>query len=335
MTVQDLWLDKHKNHTKRWGVGRRWRVHNQGWPTVSCRTRAEADLINARQIAEGLPSTGDDQETVRQACAVWLAGKAGLTRKARTTAKEAAGYVIERWGDLLVTDLEPREVQAWVAGLQSSRGPASVALKSNVVQAIKGAAGGKVDMSTLKAGRVRPHEARFLNVEQLEKLAEACKPYEPMVWLLGTCGLRISECCALNVADVNVKAGRLRVRFSKNGYSRDVPIAASVLRMIDLERDGREPLFVNSRGGRVDPDNWRSRVFRDACEQARLDGMRIHDLRHTAASLAISSGADVKAVQRMLGHASAKMTLDLYGHLWDRSLDDVAMRMDRLMAGRG
>ena len=60
--------------------------------------------------------------------------------------------------------------------------------------------------------------------------------------------------------------------------------------------------------------------------------MRIHDLRHTAASLAIASGADVKAVQRMLGHASATMTLDLYGHLWDRGLDDVADRMDAMMA---
>jgi site-specific recombinase XerD len=43
--------------------------------------------------------------------------------------------------------------------------------------------------------------------------------------------------------------------------------------------------------------------------------------------MAIQSGADVKAVQRMLGHASASMTLDLYGHLWDAGLDDVAQRM--------
>lgn len=50
--------------------------------------------------------------------------------------------------------------------------------------------------------------------------------------------------------------------------------------------------------------------------------------RHTAASLAIASGADVKVVQEMLGHASATMTLDLYGHLSADHLDDVADRMD-------
>ena len=50
-------------------------------------------------------------------------------------------------------------------------------------------------------------------------------------------------------------------------------------------------------------------------------------LRHTAASLAIAAGADVKVVQTMLGHASATMTLDLYGHLYSDRLDEIADRM--------
>jgi integrase len=49
-----------------------------------------------------------------------------------------------------------------------------------------------------------------------------------------------------------------------------------------------------------------------------------HDLRHTAASLAVSAGANVKAVQRMLGHASAAMTLDVYADLFDDDLEAVA-----------
>ena len=55
--------------------------------------------------------------------------------------------------------------------------------------------------------------------------------------------------------------------------------------------------------------------------------MTPHDLRHTAAGLAIRAGANVKAVQRMLGHASAAMTLDTYGHLFDDDLDTVAGAM--------
>ena len=55
-----------------------------------------------------------------------------------------------------------------------------------------------------------------------------------------------------------------------------------------------------------------------------------HDLRHTAASLAISAGANVKAVQRMLGHASAAMTLDIYADLFEDDLDDVSDRLDKV-----
>lgn len=53
-----------------------------------------------------------------------------------------------------------------------------------------------------------------------------------------------------------------------------------------------------------------------------------HDPRHTAASLAVSSGANVKAIQKMLGHTSAAMTLDVYADLFDDDLEDVADRMD-------
>ena len=53
-----------------------------------------------------------------------------------------------------------------------------------------------------------------------------------------------------------------------------------------------------------------------------------HDLRHTAASLGVSAGANVKALQRMLGHAKASMTLDVYADLFDEDLDSVAESLD-------
>jgi integrase len=62
--------------------------------------------------------------------------------------------------------------------------------------------------------------------------------------------------------------------------------------------------------------------------QRRTPGRVPHELRHTAASLAIRSGANIKVVQTMMGHASATMTRDLYGHLYDDDLDNVAKRLD-------
>lgn len=64
-----------------------------------------------------------------------------------------------------------------------------------------------------------------------------------------------------------------------------------------------------------------------------LPRLTLHDLRHTAASLAVSAGANVKAVQRMLGHKSAAMTLDVHADLFDDDLDAVGAALDRARAG--
>lgn len=77
---------------------------------------------------------------------------------------------------------------------------------------------------------------------------------------------------------------------------------------------------------------WFANAVRRAQEFApSIPRLTPHDLRHTAASLAISSGANVKAVQRMLGHASAAMTLDTYADLFDDDLDAVASRLNDAM----
>jgi len=74
--------------------------------------------------------------------------------------------------------------------------------------------------------------------------------------------------------------------------------------------------------------NFRRNVFDPAVARVGPAGLHPHELRHTAASLASASGADVKVVQMMLGHKTATMTLDLYGHLFPDRLDVLADRMD-------
>ena len=66
------------------------------------------------------------------------------------------------------------------------------------------------------------------------------------------------------------------------------------------------------------------RAFDRACAKVGIEGLTSHGLRHTTASLAISAGANVKVVQRMLGHATAAMTVDRYGHPFDDDLTGVA-----------
>lgn len=95
--------------------------------------------------------------------------------------------------------------------------------------------------------------------------------------------------------------------------------------------EGKTPdelVFSTPAGAPLRNTNFRRRHWDKAVQAAGLDGLSPHDLRHTAASLAVAAGANVKAVQRMLGHASATMTLDVYAGLFGDDLDTVADLLD-------
>ncbi len=87
-------------------------------------------------------------------------------------------------------------------------------------------------------------------------------------------------------------------------------------------------MFSTPAGAPLRNTNFRRRHWDPAVKAAGLDGLTPHDLRHTAASLAVAAEANVKSVQRMLGHASATMTLDVYAGLFGDDLDTVAHLLD-------
>ena len=88
----------------------------------------------------------------------------------------------------------------------------------------------------------------------------------------------------------------------------------------------QEP-FPAPLGGYLRTSTFRRACFDASAHAVGLKGLVPHSLRRTAASLAIQAGANIKAVRSMLGHASATMTWDLYGHLYDDDLDQVADRL--------
>jgi integrase len=87
-------------------------------------------------------------------------------------------------------------------------------------------------------------------------------------------------------------------------------------------------VFTAPDGGVMRNRNARRAWFNRAAASVGVPGLTPHELRHTAASLAVSAGANVKVVQQILGHASAAMTLDRYADLFDDDLDAVAERLD-------
>lgn len=125
----------------------------------------------------------------------------------------------------------------------------------------------------------------------------------------------------------------------KSHEARSVPIPRVLIdeiaaQVTDKKRD--DLVFTTAAGAPLRNRNARRAWFNAAAEAIGETGLTPHELRHTAASLAVSAGANVKAVQAMLGHASAAMTLDTYADLFDDDLDAVADRLDVVVrAARG
>lgn len=333
MAIDDLWVSKRtKERTDKYGRGLRYRVRVPGHPAKSYRTRDAA--VRAEAVMRTEKVRPHVQMTVGQALDLWLAGKKGLRPRGYEAAANAAGHVRTRWADVMCDQVRGYDTQAWLVAL--GLGPAS---QAKILQALSGAmrvavqarAADSNPCDGVKVGKGTKRDPHFLDIKGVEKVAAECGDYEPMVWLLATCGLRISECCNLNVGDVTARTRRLRVRESKNGEPRDVPIPKTVLAKLDLTRDKTAPLFSSPTGKRLDPRRWSARAWRPARARAGFPDLHVHDLRHTAASLMIASGATPKDVQRALGHKSAAMTLDLYAGHWDKALDDVGNRMGKLI----
>jgi integrase len=190
------------------------------------------------------------------------------------------------------------------------------------------------------------NEQRYLTHEQLHRVAVASGRLRTLVLVLGYCGLRLGEATALRVGDVDIAARRIWVRRSvtpvrktglvegptKNHASRTVPVPVFIARLLETEISDRGPdalLFESARGGGyLTPAQARYTFAKATAAVEGCQGVRIHDLRHTCASLAISSGANVKVVQKLLGHKTATLTLDRYGHLFPDDLDAVADAFD-------
>jgi integrase len=107
--------------------------------------------------------------------------------------------------------------------------------------------------------------------------------------------------------------------------------------IIDKRSEGKASgswLFPAPRGGPLSEPNWKRSVgWSAAVRKIGRPTLRVHDLRHACASLWLGAGADPKVVQRILGHASAAMTMDLYGHLIDQNPWDSARRVGGLIWG--
>src|SRR4051795_9913630 len=294
--------------------------------------------------------------TVGELAPVWLAGKINLKPTSRARyADVLKTHVLPRWGNVALIRVTHGDVQAWLSEL-SNRGlaGASVRKAQGVLSGILGLAvkDRRLAVNPALGVALPPLEQqrrRYLSAEQLEALADAAGPGRVAILVLGYCGLRWSELAALRVRNFDLLRRRVLIEEAvtevdgktlawgtpKTHARRTVPLPRFLVEELArtvVTRPADELGFPSPQGAVLRNRNARSAWFDAAATAIGEPGLTPHELRHTAASLAIKAGANVKAVQRMLGHASAAMTLDRYADLFDDDLDDVADRLDTLRA---
>lgn len=336
----------------------RWRDPDGYQRKRSFPRRAEAERFLVALTAEQHRGNYLDPSAGKVTVAAWSSQwAAGLSHLKLTTLERYLGilrvHILPRWGRRPLASISHTDVAIWVADLSAAgQAPSSVRQIYRVLslildQAVLDGRLGRNPAQQVKLPRVRRGEPVFLSAEQVGRLVDAAGSDGLSIRVLALTGLRFRELAGLRVKRVDVARRRLviaeglsevggRVVWSspKTHRTRSVPVPRSLMSgLIDLcaGKAPDDPVFTSPKGDPLRLTNWRHRVFDPACRTAGIVGLTPHDLRHTAASLAISAGANVKAVQRMLGHASAAMTLDVYAGLFSDDLDDVADRMDSLV----
>ena len=264
-------------------------------------------------------------------------------------------HVVPRFGETTVGRITAVEVQGWLADLHASELSANTVAKAYRV--LKGALDGAVEAGLIKqspctlkgAGTERYKEMRIATPEQVANLAAAVGPrWEAIVFCAAYGGLRWGELAGLTRADVDLEAGTLRVDRKLgevNGHlsygkpkstagRRTVGIPSFVARSLAVHLDlyavtGTDGLvFPSVEGSFMRRSNFRRRVWEPVTAEVGLSGLRFHDLRHTAATLAAASGTSPKAIMARIGHNSMTAALR-YQHVMDGQDAEIVAYLER------
>jgi len=324
--------------------------------------KTDAERFAITVEADKLRGAWTDPRLSKTSVAEW--SDRWLLTKAHLKPKTLAGYesnlhahVLPTFGDFELRHVDRMAVEEWVADLRASGlGHSGVRqarqVLNSMLQLAVEAGYLVVNPATgVKVARQPDPEMLFLSAEEVERLAlEIREHYATLVYLLAYGGLRWGEAAALRrkrcqllrsrieVAESLSEArGKLHFGPTKTNRSR-VVVLPSFLRDLLAEHLARHVdehpdalVFTSPQGQPLRNSNFRRQVWYKAVAAAGLpDGLRIHDLRHTCASLLIAQGAHPKAIQVHLGHSSISVTMDRYGHLFPSDMDTLAVALDGL-----
>ncbi|MGD0862501.1 MAG: tyrosine-type recombinase/integrase [Candidatus Limnocylindrales bacterium] len=334
--------------------------------------KTDAEIKRKLKDARAERATGGRTPTVANWGERWLAMVAHRVRPATLTAYRVAirHHVIPALGRAELGRLRPSDVEMMTAGMiDAGSAPSTAALVRRilVVCLTDAARDGLIARNVAQLARA-PRTAepfrRALTGDEVRVFlaAVADDPLGPLVALGIATGLRRGELLALRWTDVDETAGTLTVaralaRSAAGGYAVAEPKSRRAHRMIALPALARDALHRQAAAQTLEREAagtaWQDRdglVFADPIgrlwhpetvttawsalvRRTGIGRLRLHDLRHTAATLSLSAGVPVRDVADMLGHASPSITLDVYGHGVAEGPRRVADALDRALNG--
>lgn len=353
-------------HVERRGKGR-WRARYRA-PDGRERSKTFSRRVDAERWLSGIEtavSEGTWIDPARSAITVsvwagqWLGTRTDLrpTTRARLTGI-VNGHVVKEYGGRKLSSLSNGEVRQWV-GRMTDEGVGATTVRKSVfaLRQMLDAAIADRRLAVNPAANVpvpaeKTTEQRFLSREEALTLAEVIAPqYRAFVLLAALGGLLLGELAALRRSSIDTLRSRVKVHRTATEVGgqvtfgepkttksrRTVPLARSIMREVEqhlaahVGPEADALVFTASHGGPLFRATFWRHHWSPATKAAGLDGLRIHDLRHSFVSIMVAAGANPKEVSQWAGHSSVAFTLDRYGHLYEDHGDDVADRIDALL----
>ena len=253
-------------------------------------------------------------------------------------------HLAHPFGHRLLTEIRAEDLDAWMAQqIQEKYKPSTINKHAGLLNRMLNVAvewdyleKNPFNKAIIKKFPTGDHVQRFLAADEIRRLLSACsKDTHPYLYffvkLLLLTGARSSELRLCKWGDIDLTKGELYIGLSKNGRSRRIILSDAAIQELGSIKETSERLgtptmasnwvFTNSKTQL--PYTSMQIAFSRARKTARIDNVRIHDLRHTFASLLINNGASIYEVQKLLGHHHVSMT-ERYAHLFPNTLKDRA-----------
>jgi integrase len=295
------------------------------------KARKEAQRLRSQVVLGDDPAASKEQKravpTYADLAQQHLAHAQTYQRSYSTTAMYVNKHIVPRWGRSRLTEITQQAVAQWLAE-KASEGLAPATIEK--IRVIFGrsfelakqwgmAGSDKNPTRGIPRKPINNARERFLSAEEVKRLQEAVNASRNtqlsyVVNLLLLTGARVSELLNAKWQHVDVERRVWLIPTSKTGKPRHVPLSQPAIDLIEQVPRFKDCPYLLPNPDTLKPFVTIKHAWQVARDRARLPDLRIHDLRHSAASFMINAGIDLFAVGRVLGHADHKSTMR-YSHL--------------------